>query len=96
MYVLQNELDSAVKEYDNTEVKATMFVKQVTSLESQLADAQEMAQEETRVKLNLQSSLRQAEEQADKYLDQMEEEESQRKSLESKVSVLNAQVSLNK
>ena len=81
-----------VKEYDNTEVKASMIVKQATSLESQLADAQELAQEETRVKLNLQSNLRQAEERADKYLDQMEEEEAQRKSLESKIFILNTQV----
>lgn len=64
----------------------------VTALESNLADAQELAQEETRVKLSLQSQVRQAEDRLDAMQDALEEEESNKRALENKIATLAAQV----
>ena len=78
---------------EESDHKNTMLEKQFTTMESQLADAQEAVQEETRQKLSLQTRLRQAEEKADNLQDALEEEEEAKKALETKMNTLN--VSLN-
>ena len=68
----------------------------MSSLETQLTDAQEMMQEETRQKLGVQSRLRQFEEKVENIQDQLEEEEEHRKGLEAKNNALNTQVGMSK
>ena len=77
---------------EETEAKAATGAKQVSNLESQLADSQDMLQEETRHKLALQSKLRQAEEKLEGLADQVDEEEEAKRNLETKCTSLNQQV----
>ena len=90
--VPQVELENVVSQFEEADTKASMLSKQVTSLEGQLADAQDMLQEETRTKLALQTKLRAAEDHADNFQEQLEEEEEARRQLESRLSQLNIQV----
>jgi len=64
----------------------------VTALESQLAEVQESLAEETRQKLAAQGKVRQAEEELTSLREQIEEEEDSKKTLETKVASLSAQV----
>jgi len=61
-------------------------------MESQLAEAQENVQEETRQKLAALSRQRQAEDEAAGLKEQLEEEEETQRQLESKISSLTLQV----
>ena len=64
----------------------------MSSLEAQLADSQEISQEETRQKLALQSKLRQAEDEKESAQERLEEEEEAKKALERQVADLNQKV----
>lgn len=64
----------------------------MVNLDSQLADSQDMLQEETRQKLAVQSKLRLAEDKLEGLADQLEEEEDAKHNLESKCSTLSAQI----
>jgi len=64
----------------------------VTSLEGQLAEAQETLAEETRQKLAAQGKVRQAEDELASLREQIEEEEDSKKTFEMKISTLSAQV----
>jgi len=64
----------------------------VTALESQLAEVQESLAEETRQKLATQGKVRQADEELTSLREQIEEEEDSKKTLETKVASLTAQV----
>ena len=88
----QAELESVSSSYEDADGKVAGFSKQVASLESQLADAQELLQDETRQKLQSQSRVRQLEEQWEAAQDQLEEDEEARKSMENKINHLNAAV----
>jgi len=64
----------------------------VTTVESQLSEAQETLAEETKQKLAAQAKVRQAEEELASLREQIEEEEDSKKSLEAKVANLSVQV----
>jgi len=68
----------------------------VSSLEGQLAEAQETLAEETRQKLAAQGKVRQAEDALTSLREQIEEEEDAKKTLETKISTLSAQVGLTR
>ncbi len=91
----QMELESTVSQLEEADSKASSLGKQVAKLEGQLADSQEMLQEETRQKLAALSKLRGTEEKAESIQDQLEEEEEARRSLENKISQLNIQVNIS-
>ena len=90
--VWQAELEATISALEDTDAKATSSVKQVSTLSSQLQDAQEMLQEETRQKLALQTKARGAEDRCEVLQDQLEEEEDSKKALEGKINTLNIQV----
>lgn len=77
---------------EKAEGRATVLAKQVTNMESQLTEAQENVQEETRQKLAALSRQRLAEDEVANLKEQLEEEEESRKQLESKISSLSVQV----
>lgn len=87
-------MDSSNTTAEEADSKAAVLNKQVTSLEAQLADAQELLQEETRQKLAVQSKLRQMEEQYEGLQDQIEDNEDAKKNLEVKLQQVMAQVYL--
>lgn len=78
--------------YEKAEQKASSLTKQVIALEQQLADAQEAAQEETRIKLLIQGKLRQAEEEAIATREQLENAEQVHRNYESRTGSMAAQV----
>ena len=88
----QAELDNANQQWEETEGKATVLSNQLTNLEGQLADSQDILQEETRQKLAVQSKLRSTEEAVANLQDQLEEEEEAKKQMEGKLTAMNAQV----
>lgn len=92
----QAELDSVSAQLEELDAKATAATKQAAILESQLAEAQELQQEETRKKLDLNSRLRQIESEKASLQDQLEEEEEAKKNLEKQLSVLTVQVLFKK
>jgi len=69
-----------------------VLAKQVANMESQLAEAQENIQEETRQKLAALSRQRQAEDEMAGLKEQMEEDEESHKQLENKITTLTVQV----
>ena len=71
---------------------AAVLAKQVANMESQLAEAQENVQEETRQKLAALSRQRQAEDEVAGLKEQMEEDEESHKQLENKITSLTVQV----
>ena len=81
-----------VQQFEEADTRAAALSKQVTSLESQVADIQDSMNEETRQKLGAQSKLRAAEEKLELMQDQLEDEEEQRKAMEQKVNTLTVQV----
>lgn len=81
----QAELEIVSTQLEDAEHKVSTFGKQCTNLESQLTDAHELMQEETRQKLSLQSKLRQADEKVDSLHDALEEEEELKKAVEQKM-----------
>ena len=87
-FFLQSELEVVNNQLEEHEHKASVLGKQCATLESQLADAQETVQDETRQKLQLQTRVRQAEEKADSLQDALEEEEEAKRALETKNNAL--------
>ena len=94
MFVLQAELEQSSGAFEEADMKAATLAKHMSSMESQLADSQEMQQEETRQKLALQTRLRQAEEGNVTLQDQLEEEEEGRKAAEAKLATVTSQVGM--
>lgn len=88
----QAELDSVSAQLEELESKASAATKQAAVLESQLAESQDLLQEETRQKLAINSRLRQIESEKETLQDQLDEEEEVKKNLEKQVSVLTVQV----
>lgn len=58
---LQQEIDNITEQLEEAELKAAAASKSSTTMESQLAEAQQLLEEETRQKLALSSKLRQLE-----------------------------------
>jgi len=77
---------------EKADSRAAVLAKQVANMESQLAEAQENIQEETRQKLAALSRQRQAEDEAASLKEQMEEDEDSNKQLENKITALTVQV----
>jgi len=86
------ELETLQDTHEKIDSRASVLGKQVTSLETQLAESQERTNEETKQRQTVQSKLRQAEERLASMQDQLDEEEEGRKNLETKVTSLSAQV----
>ncbi|MEQ2194596.1 hypothetical protein XENOCAPTIV_000303 [Xenoophorus captivus] len=91
--ICQMELDSVTGLLNEAEGKNIKLSKDVSSLSSQLQDAQELLSEETRQKLNLSGRLRQLEEDRNSLMEQLEEETEAKRAVERQVSSLNMQVS---
>lgn len=89
---LQNELENVAAQWEEADQKASLLSKQVGGLETQLSDNQELLAEETRLKLSVQSRLRQVEEKVESLQDQLEEEEEAKRNLESKLTIFSQQV----
>ena len=89
----QAELEQVLAQFEEADAKCSALSKNSSSLDSQLTDAQELAQEETRQKLAVQSKLRQAEDKMEGLEDQLEQEEESRRAVENKLNNLNVQVS---
>jgi len=85
-------LDGVQAACEKAESRAAVLSKQAATMESQLAEAQENVQEETRQKLAALSRQRQAEDEAAGLKEQLEEEEETQRQLESKISSLTLQV----
>ena len=88
------ELEAVQDNLEKVDSRATGFGKQVSSLETQLAESQERVQEETKQRQAVQTKLRQAEDKAASLQEQLEEEEETRKNLETKMANLTVQVSV--
>ena len=82
----------ANSQLEQVDTKAIQLSQKVSSLEAQLADSQDISQEETRQKLALQSRLRQAEDEKESAMERLEEEEEAKKGLERQVQDLNQKV----
>lgn len=89
---LQTELESVQAACEKADSRATQLSKQVSNFESQLAEAQENIQEETRQKLAALSRQRQAEDEVANLKEQLEEDEERDKQLENKITSLTLQV----
>ena len=85
-------LPQANAQLEQSDTKAIQLGQKVSSLEAQLADSQDISQEETRQKLALQSKLRQAEDEKENALERLEEEEEAKRALEKQVADLNQKV----
>ena len=92
-FVFQNELETVTGQFEEADTKVSTLSKQLANMEGQLADAQDLVSEETRLKLSCQTRLRQAEEEISHLSDQVEDKEEERKLLEGKVQQVTAQVS---
>ena len=89
---MQAELEAVQAACEKADSRAAVLAKQVTNVESQLTEAQENIQEETRQKLAALSRQRQAEDEVASLKEQMEEDEESHKQLESKITSLTVQV----
>jgi len=77
---------------EKADSRAAVLTKQVANLESQLAEAQENIQEETKQKLAALSRQRQAEDEVANLKEQLEEDEESQKQQENKITSLTLQV----
>ena len=85
-------MENINQQWEEADSKATVLAKQMANLEGQLADAQDLLQDETRQKLSTQTKLRGMEDQVQSLQEQLDEEEEVKRQLESKVATTNAQV----
>lgn len=92
---LQAELEQACIQLEQLDTKSLQLSQRVSSLEAQLADTQDICQEETRQKLSLQSKLRQADEERDAAVEKQEEAEEAKHVLEKQVAELSQKVSIS-
>ncbi|XP_031431549.1 myosin-10 isoform X3 [Clupea harengus] len=81
IHKLQAEIESLSGSLSASESKSVRMVKDVSSLESQLHDAQELLQDETRQKLSLGSRMRTLEEEKSGLVERVEEEQERSKEL---------------
>lgn len=79
---LQTELETVTGQLEDLESKAGQAIKSTNALEAQLAETQDVLQEETRHKLALSTKLRQLEAERVGLQEQLEEEEEGKKQLE--------------
>lgn len=77
---------------EELDARATAATKQAAILESQLNEAQELQQEETRQKIAYISRTRQLENEKANLQEQLDEEEESKKNLEKQLSILTVQV----
>ncbi|XP_055837167.1 myosin heavy chain, non-muscle isoform X3 [Episyrphus balteatus] len=89
---LQQESENITSQLEEAELKASAAVKSASNMESQLTEAQQLLEEETRQKLSLSSKLRQLESEKDVLQEQLEEDEEVKKNYERKLSELSLQM----
>ncbi|XP_053393233.1 myosin-10-like isoform X7 [Mercenaria mercenaria] len=86
------ELDSLSTQLEAADTKNIQLSQKLSSLEAQLADAQEMVQEETRGKLAAQAKLRQENEEKELLKEKLEEDEDSKRLLEKQVQDLQQKI----
>ena len=86
------EVDSLSKDHEKTDQKASALTKQVATLETQLTDAHEALQEETKQKLQFQVQLKQSEDRVSGLQEQLDDVEEEKKALETKLGSQATQV----
>ncbi|XP_065073344.1 myosin heavy chain, non-muscle isoform X1 [Ochlerotatus camptorhynchus] len=86
---LQQETENITQQLDEAELKASAAIKSASNMESQLTEAQQLLEEETRQKLALSSKLRQIESEKEALQEQLEEDEEAKKNYEKKLAELN-------
>nr|XP_018907941.1 PREDICTED: myosin heavy chain, non-muscle isoform X2 [Bemisia tabaci] len=89
---LNSESESIVNQLEEAELRASTAIKNAGLMETQLAEAQVLLEEETKQKLALSSRLRQVESEKESLQEQLEEEEEAKKNLEKQVVALSLQV----
>ena len=85
-------MESVQSNLENADGRASGLHKQVIALESQLGETQETLADETKQKLAAQAKVRQADEELASLREQIEEEEDSKKTLETKIASMSAQV----
>lgn len=85
---LQQETENITQQLDEAELKASAAIKSASNMESQLTEAQQLLEEETRQKLALSSKLRQIESEKEALQEQLEEDEEAKKNYEKKLAEL--------
>lgn len=83
---VQNELEIATQQLEDFDQRASAASKSSTAFEAQLAETQEVLQEETKQKLALSARLRQLESEKENLNDQFEELREQRQNLEKQLA----------
>jgi len=89
---LQKECDTLNGQLEDVESKAANLERAKQSAEAQLDDTQDLLSEETRLKLQLQTKLREAAEESTRLQEQLEDEEDERKVVQKALSQLQIQV----
>lgn len=88
----QNELEFALQQLEDLEHRASSASKSSATLEAQLAEVQEVLQEETKQKLALSSRLRQLESEKENLNDQYDEAREIRQNLEKQLATVQQQL----
>ncbi|KAH8372005.1 hypothetical protein KR093_009695, partial [Drosophila rubida] len=89
---LQQEAENITNQLEDAELKASAAVKSASNMESQLTEAQQLLEEETRQKLGLSSKLRQIESEKEALQEQLEEDEEAKRNYERKLAELTTQM----
>ncbi|KAH8257644.1 hypothetical protein KR038_004247, partial [Drosophila bunnanda] len=89
---LQQEAENITNQLEEAELKASAAVKSASNMESQLTEAQQLLEEETRQKLGLSSKLRQIESEKEALQEQLEEDEEAKRNFERKLAEVTAQM----
>ncbi|XP_026804698.1 myosin heavy chain, non-muscle isoform X4 [Rhopalosiphum maidis] len=89
---LSNESESIVNQLEAAELKASAAEKSAGTMETQLQETQTLLEEETKLKLSLNSKLKQIESEKEMLQEQLEEEEESKKNMEKQIVALNLQI----
>ncbi|XP_053607431.1 myosin heavy chain, non-muscle isoform X3 [Plodia interpunctella] len=89
---LQSEAEQALAQLEQAELKASAASKMAAAAGAQHAELQALLDEETKLKLALQTRLRNVEQQLDQAREQLDDEEEAKRNLEKQVAALTQQV----
>ncbi|KAH8401047.1 hypothetical protein KR009_002704, partial [Drosophila setifemur] len=89
---LQQEAENITNQLEEAELKSSAAVKSASTMESQLTEAQQLLEEETRQKLGLSSKLRQIESEKEALQEQLEEDEEAKRNFERKLAEVTTQM----
>ncbi|XP_050425720.1 myosin heavy chain, non-muscle-like isoform X2 [Adelges cooleyi] len=89
---ISNESESITNQLEAAELKASAAEKAAGTMETQLQETQALLEEETKLKLSLNSKLKQIESEKESLHEQLEEEEESKKNMEKQIAALNLQI----